>query len=518
MLETCPTDENGVSRLGSPAWVAGMEGVPKLMNRPKEQAAMSIEDLTTEDAAIETPLLEPIVALPVVETTTEPEPAKARPVEAVERVASVDVIRGFALLGILAMNIAGFAWPDAVYSIPTMAPGAGAIDTFLWGFNHVFFDTKMMTLFSMLFGAGLVLMSERAEERGAKIRGVFYRRTLWLLVIGLIHAILIWEGDVLVLYALCGFLLYPFRKLRPRTLIVTGVVFNLLLVGVLVGFRVGGIPYMKATAARVDAQLEKKEKPGWWDSSVHEGWKKMSKQEMPKREEMMGGIAKYRGPYWGLVEERFTSTLWTPLAFGLFGWWLIGGRMLIGMGLMKQGVFAARQPQWVYHMMMVCGYGVGVPLMLFDVWHQAGHDFFLGQRLWYSLDGWPLISLYGSLFVVFGHIGLVMRLCQTGSLPWLTRRLAAVGRTALSNYLLTSIFCTFLFYGYGGDYFGAIHRPLLMGIVLAVWTFQLLVSPLWLEHFRYGPFEWLWRSLTYWRLQPMLRRGPGEAAGSRAVV
>src|SRR5262249_10594788 len=150
--------------------------------------------------------------------------------EVSERVASVDVIRGVALLGILAMNIVDFAWGGRVYEIPILAIDAGPADTALWAFNHVIFDTKMMTLFSMLFGAGLVLMSARAEERGAKILGVYYRRVLWLLVIGLIHAILIWNGDILVLYAMCGLVLYPFRKLKPKTLIITGFIFNLLLV------------------------------------------------------------------------------------------------------------------------------------------------------------------------------------------------------------------------------------------------------------------------------------------------
>jgi uncharacterized protein len=185
---------------------------------------------------------------------------------------------------------------------------------------------------------------------------------------------------------------------------------------------------------------------------------------------------------------------------------LIGGRMLIGMGLMKLGVFAAARSPAAYRRMMAWGYGIGVPLMIFDAWHQVSNGFFLGRRGWYMLDGWPFLTLYGSLFVVFGHIGLVMRAYQRRILPDLTMRLGAVGRTALTNYLMTSILCTAFFYGYGGDFFGAIHRPLLYLIVLAIWITQLLVSPMWLEHFRYGPFEWLWRSLTYWKPQPMRAR------------
>jgi len=436
----------------------------------------------------------------------------AQPVEAVERVASVDVIRGFALLGILAMNIVSFAWPGSVYEIPIMAEGAGPLDTFLWGFNHLIFDTKMMTLFSMLFGAGLVIQSNRAESRGTSLTRVYYRRIFWLLVIGIIHAVFIWEGDVLVIYALCGLLLYPFRAWKPRTLIVAGIAGNLMIVVMLLGFRFIGIPYMQSTFDEVATQLDAKQEPTWWRRSVHDAWKEMSKQELPKREDFLKEIARYRGPYLGLVTQRATSLVWMPIGLLMIYWWMIGGRMLIGMGMMKMGVFSASLAPSTYQQMIRWGYGIGLPYMLFDAVHEATNGFFLGRRLWYMLDGWPLITILGSLPVVIGHIGLVMRMVQTGTFPWLTRRLAAVGRMALSNYLATSLFCTTLFYGYGLDFFATIHRPLLWGIVLAIWMTQLLLSPLWLEHFRFGPAEWLWRSLTYRKLQPMRARAePGYA-------
>ena len=180
--------------------------------------------------------------------------------------------------------------------------------------------------------------------------------------------------------------------------------------------------------------------------------------------------------------------------------------MLIGMGLMKLGIFAARLTRRAYLIMMAVGYGIGLPLMAFDTYHELNNGFFLGRQLWHTLDGWPMLTIYGSLPVVFGHIGLVMLICQAGALPWLTRRLAAAGRMALSCYLFDSIFCTTFFYGYGLDFTASLHRPLLYAIVLTIWTAQLLVCPLWLEKFRFGPAEWLWRSLTYWKLQPMTPR------------
>ena len=268
---------------------------------------------------------------------------KAKPVEAAERVASVDVIRGFALLGILAMNIVDFGWPEPVYSIPIRDPEAGPLDIALWAFNHVIFDTKMMTLFSMLFGAGLVLMSDRAVGRGARPGWVFYRRTFWLLVIGLIHAYLVWHGDILVMYASCGFFLYLFRKLRPRTLIITGTCFVLMFVPLLIGFRLVGLPYMKKTSERVEAEQKAGKKPEWWDKKVHGGYREMTKQEMPKHEDFMK-IHQHpsRVLQAGWSRNESEELIWgQTLGFLFGGWWFAGGRMLIGMGLMKLGVFAA---------------------------------------------------------------------------------------------------------------------------------------------------------------------------------
>jgi uncharacterized protein len=455
--------------------------------RPPEVAEE--ESLPTEAAPVEAA---PAVRIP------------ARPVAPAERVGPVDVLRGVALLGILVMNIVDFAWPGGVYSIPVLDPGAGPLDSMLWAFNHLVFDTKTMTLFSMLFGAGLVLMSDRADGRGARLGWVYYRRSFWLLVIGLVHAYLIWGGDILVMYASCAFLLFPFRKLQPRTLIITGVMFNLILVPLLLGFRFVGVPYMRSTYVRVEEKVKAGKKPTGWERKVHDGWKEMSKEEMPKRDDFLKDIAQHRGPYPSLVKWRVSQLIWgQTLGFVFGGWWFAGGRMLIGMGLMKLGVFAATCSRGFYVVMMLVGYGVGLPLMAFDAYHEIAHNFFLGHRLWYALDGWPFLTFYGSLPVVFGHIGAVMLVCKSGALTWLTRRLAAVGRMALSNYLFASLLCTTLFYGYGLDLYGTIHRPLLWAIVLAVWVGHLLICPLWLEVFRYGPAEWAWRSLTYWKVQPV---------------
>ncbi len=477
---------------------------------------MSIEErpIVADFDPKSSPPAETVDGFPIVERDipgeggAEPVPApRAGPVEGAERVSSVDVIRGVALMGILAMNIVGMGWPGNVYGVPTLAPEYGRGDLWLWGFNHMVFDTKMMTLFSMLFGAGLVLMSDRADGRGARLRGIYYRRIFWLLMIGLVHSYLIWDGDILVLYATTGLLLYPARKWSGRTLIVAGVVVSLLIVPLWAGFRSGVVPFMKSTAEHVDAEVKAGLKPEKWRMKVREGWGEMSKKEMPKREEFLKDLATYRGGYWGIVQDRAEGLIWgQTLGFVFGGGMLVGGRMLIGMGLMRMGVFAAAKSRKTYLWMMALGYGVGLPIVAYDLVHSLRHNFDLGRGMDPMLEGWPLLSIYGNLPVVFGHIGAIMLICQAGAIPWLTRRLGAAGRMALTNYLFDSVCCTTLFYGYGFDLIGTLHRPLLYAVVLTIWTAQLLLCPLWLEVFRYGPAEWLWRSLTYWKLQPIRAR------------
>jgi uncharacterized protein len=442
---------------------------------------------------------------PVAAEVAAPPAPRAEPVAAAERVASVDVLRGFALLGILAMNIVAFSWPGAAYGDPTRGGGFTGLNRVIWIFNHLFFEAKMMTTFSMLFGAGLVLMSDRADAKGASLRGVYYRRVLWLIAIGLVHAYFIWSGDILVLYGECGLLLYPFRHKTPRTLIVLGVACLLLLVPVFVGL-LGAMNYMKATTARVEAQKEAGQTPSRWDARIAGWWDNIRPNLKPNEAERQKNFRKsletYRGGYWGIVKDR-AKELWVEhtIGFVLGGLWVAGGRMLIGMGLMKLGVFSAERSRRFYTWMVLLGYGIGLPLVAYDAYTLIRHDFGLS----YLFAGGIFYNYFGSVIVALGHVGAIMLVYQSGALAWLTRRLAAVGRMALSNYLTHSIVCTTLFYGYGFGLFGKVDRTGLLGIVLTIWAVQLWLSPIWLKYFRYGPAEWLWRSLTYWRLQPMRR-------------
>jgi len=433
---------------------------------------------------------------------------RAEPVAGAERYYSVDVLRGFALLGILAMNIVGFAWPMSAYGDPMRGGGFEGLDRVVWYFNHLFFETKMMTIFSMLFGAGLVLMDQRAEARGAHIRGVYFRRVLWLLAIGCVHAYLIWSGDILVLYAECGLLLYFFRNLRPRTLFILGGAALLYFVPILLTITACGDKvkaYFKEAGNRVEVRQAAGELPEARDrlaQMVWVGWMREQMREAPEKdfEHWNKALEVGRGSYWGIVKDRSTGLFVEhTIGFVLAGWSLALGRMLVGMGLMKMGVFSAKRSRRFYLWMVILGYGIGLPLVIYDANELILHKF----SITYQMHGGFFYNYYASLFVVMGHIGTLMLIVQSGAIKWLTDRLAAVGRMALSNYLTHSIVCTTLFYGYGFGLFGDINRRGLAAIVLVIWVSQLLISPIWLKHFRFGPAEWLWRSLTYWKLQPM---------------
>jgi len=468
---------------------------------------MSVDELQPAAATLVGPETWPIEAgdLMADEAPTAPRPAPtALPVRPDERFASVDVLRGLVLCGILAMNIASFAWPGPVYMDPRAMPGYTKLDVGVWAVNHVLFDTKMMTIFSMLFGAGLVLMGDRAERRGARLKGVFYRRVLWLLAIGLVHSYLIWDGDILVLYAECGLLIYPFRHKSPRTLIALGLGFCLLVLPVMFGF---GALYqgMKAKAQVVDTIIATELQPPLFRPAFRKAWdEKVLKNFRPdaktRAESFDKELRVHRGGYAGIAKERAGSLVrGQTLGFLLGGFLMAAGRMLMGMGLMKLGVFSAERSRRVYAWMVALGYGVGLPLVILDAYQQLQHPSFME----YYLAGGFAYNYIGSIIVALGHVGVVMLVVKAGALRRLTTRFAAMGRMALSNYLFQSILCTTLFYGYGLGLFGTIHRAGLAGIVAAIWALQLYYSPIWLRHFRFGPVEWLWRSLTYWKAQPM---------------
>ena len=401
------------------------------------------------------------------------------PISATERIQSLDVLRGVAVLGILVMNIQCFAMIMAAYINPTVYGTLEGVNGWVWYLSHLFADMKFMTIFSMLFGAGVIVMTSRREAAGRPSAGLHYRRMGWLLLFGLLHAHLLWYGDILYSYAMCGFVLYLFRKASPWLLITFG------LVSTSVAFGFG----MLLGIAMAN---------GWMPiDAVADDWN-------PLAETIQAEVDAYRGSWFDQMSHRSGTAVFFETFIFLIGIaWRAGGMMLIGMALYKLGVFSAARSRRFYAGLVGMGLLVGIPMIMYGVYRNEAAEWSVEYSMFFGAE----FNYWASILVAMGWVGVVMLACKSEAIRPLTRPFAAVGQMALTNYLMQTVLCTFIFYGHGLGRFGMFERWQQPLVVVAIWVLQLVVSPIWLRHFRYGPAEWLWRSLSYMKLQPM-RRDP----------
>ena len=398
------------------------------------------------------------------------------PTAGAQRIVSIDVLRGVVLLGILVMNIPFMGWPEAWAMDSLRFVDDRPVERGLWFFAEVFANMKMMSIFSLLFGAGIVMVADRAIAAGRSPAGLHYKRMFWLLVIGLVHLILMWYGDILVLYALVGSVAYLLRRLPVGWLVALACVLLGVVFVIWLGF--AGLMLM----------LEQH------DPAEYAAF------EMYDLAEIEGEIAAYRGGPLDQLAHRGPSALFMVLLLGpmLYFWWA-GGMMLLGMAAMKSRLVTGAWSAKAYASMLAVGGFVGVPLAAGLAWYKltSASD---RPEMAFLLMAAHFVT---TLLIVPGWIGLVMLLCKQGWFAKLSHPLACVGRMALTNYLSQTLIVTFIFYGHGLGKFGSMERPGMYAIVLGVWALQLVWSPLWLRWFRFGPMEWVWRSLTYLRLEPM---------------
>lgn len=403
------------------------------------------------------------------------------PTKQTERIHSLDLLRGIALLGILIMNIQSFAMPPAAYLNPTAYGDLEGINRWVWTLSHIFADQKFMALFSMLFGAGILLVSDRAVAKTGRSAGLHYARNAGLLVIGLIHAHLIWFGDILVGYALCGFFVYLFRNRKPRTMLIFGLLF----------FSVHPLLYALtdySLAFMTPSDL----------AEIKSGW-------APSHELIREEIAAFTGSLSEQIRANSAAALeMETLVFMLLFVWRITGLMLIGMALYRWGVLSAGRSRGFYLRGMVFAFGAGFSLVLFGLMRNIEADF----AMEYSMFTGSLWNYWGSLFVAFGYVCGVMLISKGGGFLQrigMIRRLEAVGQMALTNYIMQSVIGVMIFFGVGFGLFGQVDRWVQILIVFGIWIVQFYWSKPWLERFRFGPLEWLWRSATYRSWQPMKR-------------
>ena len=405
-----------------------------------------------------------------------------------DRFISIDAVRGFAVMGILIMNIVSMGLPVGAYSDPTAYGGSTGANLWTWAAAFVFADGKMRALFTMLFGASMVLISDRAE-RGSRLGPIqtHYRRAFWLLIIGIAHSLFLWIGDILVFYAVAGAIVFPLRRLRPQVLLALGLAIYI----ALLGYELTIVAQMHELHAAAMAPGASATAIADWNEAARFG---------PPPEVNQGMLKAFRGSFVDALNVRTDTLVIRHTRVSLSEYPEAVGLMLLGMGLFRLGFFTLKWPTRTYLAIMGIGYLLALPATVFLVWRII--DSGLNGAVNYEMSTWSMVP---RLFLAMAYASTIQLIVRAGWLSGLIGRIAATGRMALSNYLGTSLVTSILFCGYGFGLYGDLQRWQLYIVVLALWAVMLLWSKPWLARFRYGPMEWVWRSLVQWRPQPMLR-------------
>jgi uncharacterized protein len=390
------------------------------------------------------------------------------------RINQLDVMRGFALLGILIMNIISFGLPAPHYFNPYVEGPLHGWNRGALVFSELFANEKFMGLFSLLFGASVVLFTDKVEEKGRSALAFHMRRNGWLLVFGLLHAYLLWVGDILVTYALCSVWLFFVRKWSARSLfIASGVsVLLLLLMDALMGL---SVPYWSAE--------DLTEFSAFWT---------------PGSTTIAEEVATMRGSWSDQMTIRVPGALAMQMEYLPMLALRATAMMLLGMGLYKAGVLNGSRGQRWNGGLAIIGMAMGLAI--------TGWGFHFSETREWSMNVFfngGLFRSLGMVFLVMGFVGGILWLCGGVKRDWLERWLAPLGRMALTNYLAQTVICTTLMYGHGFGMFGSLGRAQLWLLVLPIWVVQIIASKWWMARFAFGPIEWAWRSLTHWRIQPM---------------
>jgi len=414
------------------------------------------------------------------------------PVVTEERITALDVMRGIVLCGILLMNINGFGLAHA-YADPTIAGGYDGWNLYTWIATNMFFEGTMRGLFSLLFGVGMYILLDRMDKRHAGIKGadIYFRRLMWLLLFGVLHAyLLIWSGEILFNYALMGFLVYSFRRLAPKTLVIIALVL----------FSIGSFWNYMEHRGKVE-MLQKVEQANISKAGGKEldkdqkgalkEWEEIQENRSPEsinffNESMRKGyfdVVAFNAP------EVFKWKTYGPYRYDV---WDVLSMMLLGIALFKWNILSGEKPTRFYLLMILSGYAVGLTVNYLETTHILDSNFsyisFYETNTTYDL---------GRVAVSIGHIGVIMLFCKLNILGWLKYAISCVGKMALTNYLTHSFICMIIFTGVGFGLFGKLQRYELLYVVFSIWILQLIISPIWLRYFHFGPAEWLWRRLSY---------------------
>lgn len=431
----------------------------------------------------------------------------AAPITESSRIKTIDMLRGIALLGILLMNIPGFSMPE--YSFEAFKNDPNSINFWVYALITIVFEGKMRAMFSIIFGAGLLLFIANKGGIGKSLTPLFYRRMFWLVLFGLVHAhLLLWFGDILYLYGVCGMLLYLVRNVNPKYLI-----WAIPFVAI-VDFTVGTLQYQDIREKRIayteaiKAQSEKKTLTSSQTKALV-SWREVEKSMIPNREDAKGNTAKMKSDYSTVASYVRPMSFDYQTKYLPFEVWDVLALMVLGLVLYKWEFLNGTWSNENYWKVVKIGYGIGLPLVIYSFYYGFKHFSTIEANL-LNMEKTPIIWIrliypFQRILLSIAHLASLILIYKSGVAQNLFRRLVAVGQMAFTNYIMHTIICTLFFFGYGLNYFGELEFYQIYFVVFAIWIFQLIMSPIWLKYFLFGPLEWLWRSLTYLKIQPFKR-------------
>lgn len=400
------------------------------------------------------------------------------PVSQGERVRELDIIRGFALFGILLANMAYFAAPS-VYMVMTKTEWWPELWHQTAEVLILFFASgKFFTMFSFLFGLGFIIFLQRVEQKTSRPRTIFFRRLVILFGIGLIHAFGLWYGDILIVYSVIGVLLFLFSRRKAKTVLKWAYLVLLIPVAAVLFF-------VLVLSAQGGAAVSGAESAAFAE------------------ERISGSLAAYgSGTFTEIMGQRAAdySLMLTNYAFMVP---IILSMFLFGVYIAKTGRFQQISAQLpFYKKIWLITLAIGLPFNILAVYSYVQLDS-VGSGLWMAYYAGMAV---GGPALCFFYMTSIILLCQKKVWNRILSPLQAVGRLALSNYLIQSVVCTTIFYNYGFGLYGKLGPLFWVIITLVLFALQIWGSGLWLKTFQFGPAEWLWRSLTYGRRQPLVKR------------
>lgn len=437
----------------------------------------------------------------------------ASPLRKKERIIFLDCVRGIALLGILLMNSMAQSQSHLFYDFMNLNQPVTGLNFYAWVVERGFFEGTMRGLFSILFGAGTVLLLSRLQikKTGLEPADIFYRRMLWLLAFGLINAFLfLWPGDILYPYALCGLLLFPFRNWPVKKLL--WCVLLLLALGTYRENRMlldnkdvitkGQVAEKIDTVKQKLNEEQKEDLKKWYgfkEENTSDGMMKKAMEETKKTREKSGS-------YVSMVKYFRDINMMIESIFFYNSWWDILMFMFLGIALLRSGFIEGRRSTALYATLAIIGIGAGVLMNYFLLKAEYGSRF----DMVVFTQKWDF-SYYQlrRLFQTMGYLSLLVLIYKVIPFRKVLNIFAPVGQLAFTNYLMQSIIMATIFYGMG--WFGKLQRYEVYYVVAGVWVFQIIFSHIWLRYFLFGPFEWLWRSLTYLHRQPFVKSKPNES-------